>query len=106
MMNKALHIGGISLSVLFTSISPAAVSNTDSIETLETTVVISATRYEQNIEKIPGAITVINEITLKEQMVISDDLTSIIANLVPGMSPSRQKLSNQGVNLRGLNISY
>ncbi|OUR63435.1 TonB-dependent receptor [Colwellia sp. 39_35_sub15_T18] len=101
-MNKIHIIGGLTLSVLFTSISQATVkSTTDSINTLATTTVISATRYEQSIDKIPGAITVINEQALKEQTAISDDLTAIIANLVPGMSPSRQKLSNQGVNLRG-----
>lgn len=65
------------------------------------TVTVTATRYQQDINKIPGAITVIDEQNLKTQLSVSDDLTSVLANLVPSMTPSRQKLSNQGENLRG-----
>ncbi|MDA9558266.1 TonB-dependent receptor plug domain-containing protein [Vibrio sp.] len=65
------------------------------------TVTVSATRYSQDIDKIPGAVSVISEESLNEQRIISDDLTSVIATMVPSMTPSRQKLSNQGENLRG-----
>lgn len=73
-------------------------SNKD--QSLET-VVVSATRYQQDIDKIPGSVTVISQQELQTQLSFNDDLTSVLGKLVPGMTPSRQKLSNQGENLRG-----
>lgn len=64
-------------------------------------MVVTATRYSQDTDKIPGSVHVISEKELEQQTAVSDDLTSVIANLVPGMTPSRQKLSTQGENLRG-----
>lgn len=91
------------LSVLALSIASAH-AETDAqnagVEEMET-VVVTATRYTQTPDKIAGAVTVIDSEDIKEQSIISDDLTSILATLVPGITPSRQKMSNQGENLRG-----
>jgi iron complex outermembrane receptor protein len=65
------------------------------------TIVVTATRYTQTPDKIAGAITLIDSKDIQEQSIISDDLTSTLATLVPGITPSRQKMSNQGENLRG-----
>ncbi|MDE1463122.1 TonB-dependent receptor [Spartinivicinus poritis] len=67
-------------------------------------VVVTATRYAQDIDKIAGAISVIDSKELQQQTLVADDLTSVIANLVPSFTPSRQKLSNQGENMRGRNV--
>lgn len=80
-------------------------NGTDSVEipklTIDETFVITATRYQQDVDKIPGAITVIKEEDIARQLSVSDDLTAMLSTLVPSMTPSRQKLSNQGENLRG-----
>ncbi|MDP7593163.1 MAG: TonB-dependent receptor [Litorilituus sp.] len=73
----------------------------NSSENIDETIVVTATRYQQDVNKIPGAITVITESEIAKQTRVNDDLTSVLANLVPSMTPSRQKLSNQGENLRG-----
>ncbi|PMM56098.1 TonB-dependent receptor [Vibrio splendidus] len=91
------------LSVLALSIASAhAETDTQNagVEEMET-VVVTATRYTQTPDKIAGAVTVIDSEDIEEQSIISDDLTSILATLVPGITPSRQKMSNQGENLRG-----
>jgi iron complex outermembrane receptor protein len=74
-------------------------SRTSDASLLET-IVVTATRYQQDIDKIPGAITVISRQDLDTQLSFSDDLPSVLATLIPSMTPSRQKLSNQGENLR------
>jgi iron complex outermembrane receptor protein len=55
------------------------------------TFVVTATRYTQTPDKIAGAITLIDSKDIQEQSIISDDLTSTLATLVPGITPSRQK---------------
>jgi iron complex outermembrane receptor protein len=94
------------LSLIALSINQAVAQSDTDLKNTENkvdkeTIVITATRYQQDIDKIPGAITVITENDIRKQISISDDLTSVLANLVPSMTPSRQKLSNQGENLRG-----
>jgi iron complex outermembrane receptor protein len=94
------------LSLIALSVNPAVAQSSNDIKNTQNkvadeTIVITATRYQQDVDKIPGAITVITEDDIAKQISISDDLTSVLANLVPSMTPSRQKLSNQGENLRG-----
>jgi iron complex outermembrane receptor protein len=94
------------LSLLASSIGSALAQDTQSApanqeKKSDETMVVTATRYSQDTDKIPGSINVISNEEIKQQTTVSDDLTSVIANLVPGMTPSRQKLSNQGENLRG-----
>ncbi|MFM2587453.1 TonB-dependent receptor [Vibrio sp. TBV020] len=98
-MKSKLHLP-FALSLLTLSISNATAAPQEDATTLET-VVVTATRYSQTPDKIAGAVTVIDSEQLEQQAIIADDLTSAIANLVPSMTPSRQKMSNQGENLRG-----
>lgn len=91
------------LSVLALSIASAHAetdTQNEGVQEMET-MVVTATRYTQTPDKIAGAVTVIDAEDIEEQSIISDDLTSILATLVPGITPSRQKMSNQGENLRG-----
>ncbi|MGR5349809.1 TonB-dependent receptor [Vibrio mediterranei] len=97
----------LSLSLLALSVGQALAADdvkqdqTTEIKKTDENMVVTATRYSQDADKIPGSIHVISEQELKQQTAVSDDLTSVIANLIPGMTPSRQKLSTQGENLRG-----
>jgi len=93
----ALAISTLAASHALAQDSAKSASDTALLET----VVVIATRYQQDIDKIPGAVTVISQQELKTQLSFSDDLPSVLATLIPSMTPSRQKLSNQGENLRG-----
>ncbi len=69
-------------------------------------MIVTASRVEKPIAAIPNTVTVINEAELERQLSISHDLSTVLGNLVPGFSPSRQKLSNSGETLRGRNPLY
>lgn len=89
------------LTLSITNVIAAESSTSENALSAQETLVVTATRYSQSPDKIAGAVTVIDSEQIEQQSIISDDLTSVIATLVPGMTPSRQKMSNQGENLRG-----
>jgi iron complex outermembrane recepter protein len=64
-------------------------------------VVVTATRGEKAIDKIPGAITVIGQQELASQYLIADDPSQALATFIPGYAPSRQKMTSTGESLRG-----
>ncbi len=64
-------------------------------------VVITATRNEKAVDKIPGAISVISQRELEAQYQLGDDPSAALAMHVPGYAPSRQKMSSTGESLRG-----
>lgn len=90
----------LALSISTAFANESELPSTDSHQPLET-VVVTATRYSQDTDKIAGAVSVISSEQIEQQRIIADDLTSVVAALVPSMTPSRQKMSNQGENLRG-----
>jgi len=65
------------------------------------TIVVSATRSGRSIDKVPGAVSVINNVELTSQRLISEDPSALLANLVPGYAPSRQKATSFGETFRG-----
>ena len=64
-------------------------------------VVISASRRPEHIRNIAASVTVIPRRKLETEMAINPDLTTILANQVPGYAPTAQSGSNVGQNLRG-----
>lgn len=64
-------------------------------------VVVTATRGEKAIDKIPGAISVISQQELSSQYLIADDPSQALATFIPGYAPSRQKMTSTGESLRG-----
>ena len=66
-------------------------------------VLVTVSRSSREAEKIPGAITIIDEEEIQNQLIIANDIESVVGTLVPSFTPSRQKLSNQGENMRGRN---
>jgi iron complex outermembrane receptor protein len=66
-----------------------------------TAVVVTATRGEKAVDKIPGAVSVIGQRELAAQYLIADDPSQALATFVPGYAPSRQKMSSTGESLRG-----
>lgn len=55
---------------------------------------------------VPNTVTIIDEQALEEQAAVTDDLSSILGNLVPSFSPARQKLTSSGESLRGRSPLY
>lgn len=69
-------------------------------------VFVSASRTERPLSTIPNTVTVINAAELQQQLSIQDDLSTVLGNLIPGFSPSRQKMTNAGETLRGRKPLY
>lgn len=69
-------------------------------------ITVQATRVEYPISTVANTISVISQQSIARQLAIAPDLSSLLANLVPGFSPSRQKLSGSGETLRGREPLY
>ena len=69
-------------------------------------VFVSASRTERPLSTIPNTVTVISAAELGQQLSIQDDLSTVLGNLIPGFSPSRQKMTNAGETLRGRKPLY
>ncbi len=69
-------------------------------------VVVTASRIEKPLNTIPNTVTIISELDLQQQLAISNDLSSVLGNLVPSFSPSRQKMTSAGESLRGRKPLY
>lgn len=82
-----------------------AAANVDA-NPLKEEVVVTASRVERPLSTIPNTVTVIDQRDLEQQISISNDLSSVLGNLIPSFSPSRQKLSSAGESLRGRNPLY
>lgn len=69
-------------------------------------VVVTANRVERPLSTIPNTVTVIDQAALEQQISVSNDLSTVLGNLIPSFSPSRQKLTSSGESLRGRNPLY
>ncbi|MDO6489253.1 TonB-dependent receptor [Colwellia sp. 6_MG-2023] len=68
--------------------------------------VITASRVEKPLSQIPNTITVIDTEELEQQLSIQHDISTVLGNLVPSFSPSRQKMSGSGETMRGRSPLY
>lgn len=64
-------------------------------------VIVTASRKPEMLDNVPSSVTVVNRKTLERNLSITTDITSILANEVPGLAPSAQTNSNVGQSLRG-----
>ena len=79
----------------------------DAVAVIDNIVVTgSAVRLSAEQGTLPNTTTVITREALEEQLALTTDLSSVIGNLVPAFSPSRQKLSSSGETLRGRKPLY
>ena len=70
------------------------------------TVSASTSRMPNSEAALANTITVIDAEQLKQQLAVTQDVSQILANLIPSFSPSRQKLTNAGETLRGRKPLY
>lgn len=82
-------------------------SETDSSFELDT-VVVSASRNEQQLRDIPRSVTVLQSEQIDEVLTRSKDLSSLLALTIPGLGPSiNDNLSNKGQNhIRGRRVLF
>lgn len=64
-------------------------------------IAVSATRGNSIEGRTPQKITVIGREEIEQQLQVTSDRGQILSNLVPGYTPSRQKLTNSGETFRG-----
>lgn len=64
-------------------------------------VITTGTRIPKEIDKIPGAITVVSKAEIQHTLLVTDDATAVLARTVPGYAESSQAMSNSGETLRG-----
>lgn len=64
-------------------------------------VIVTGTRTPKEIDKIPGAITVVSKAEIAHTLLVTDDATAVLARTVPGYAESSQAMSNSGETLRG-----
>ncbi|AMX01866.1 TonB-dependent receptor [Microbulbifer thermotolerans] len=73
---------------------------------IEEEIVVTASRTEKPLSSIPNTVTLIDGQELKQQMGVTNDLSTILGNLIPSFSPSRQKMTSSGESLRGRKPLY
>ena len=64
-------------------------------------VVVTATRGNKAVDKIPGAVSVVTRAELDDQLRVAEDLSAVLTAQVPGYAPSTQKLTSAGESMRG-----
>ena len=86
-------------------VSPLAHAE-DAVDIDRVTVSASTSRIPDSDAALPNTITVIDQQQLQQQLALTQDISQVLANLIPSFSPSRQKLTNGGETLRGRKPLY
>ncbi|MBB1426045.1 TonB-dependent receptor [Shewanella sp. SG44-2] len=77
--------------------STQATENQASMERM----IITGSRSAERIEEVPSSVTLIEQQTLAQDMLMTSQLQNLLAFRVPGLAPSTGTSSNSGQNLRG-----
>ncbi|WP_412467492.1 TonB-dependent receptor [Pedobacter sp. KLB.chiD] len=64
-------------------------------------VLISTSRKPENLKNVTASVSIVNKQKLEREMAVTPDLSTILANQVPGFAPTAQTGNNVGQNLRG-----
>src|SRR3546814_881671 len=73
----------------------ATSSRTDRATDLDRVVVSASTSRIPNSEAaLPNTITVIDQVELQQQLAVTQDISQVLANLIPAFAPSRQKMTS------------
>ncbi len=94
-------------SALLAALAAPVVHAADEATDLDRVTVSASTSRMPNSEAaLPNTITVIDQEQLRQQLAVTQDISQVLANLIPSFSPSRQKLTNGGETLRGRKPLY
>lgn len=69
-------------------------------------VLVTANRVARPLSTVPNTVTLIGREALDQQLAIENDISTVLGNLIPSFSPSRQKFTNAGESLRGRKPLY
>ncbi|UHQ22447.1 TonB-dependent receptor [Lysobacter sp. 5GHs7-4] len=86
--------------------APVAHAADEATDLDRVTVSASTSRMPNSEAALPNTITVIDQAQLRQQLAVTQDISQVLANLIPSFSPSRQKLTNGGETLRGRKPLY
>ncbi len=101
------HLLAVALLATLPSLARAqAGAAEDPVELDRVSVSASTSRIPDSAAALPNTITVIDKAQLDRQLALTQDLSQVLANLIPSFTPSRQKLTNAGENLRGRKPLY
>jgi len=75
-------------------------------DNVDEVIVVTASRVAKPLSQIPNTITVIDTEELQQQLSIQHDISTVLGNLVPSFSPSRQKMTGAGESMRGRSPLY
>jgi iron complex outermembrane receptor protein len=64
-------------------------------------IIITGSRTGRALNKIPGAVSIIDQEAIINNMTLSADFTSLLAKTVPGYGQSKQQMERRGETLRG-----
>lgn len=92
------------LAALAVPVAQAAEADAKDIDRI--TVSASTSRTPNSEAALANTITVIDREQLDQQLAVTQDISQVLANLIPSFSPSRQKLTNGGETLRGRKPLY
>ncbi|WP_052756094.1 TonB-dependent receptor [Lysobacter capsici] len=92
------------LAALAVPVAQAAEADAKDIDRV--TVSASTSRTPNSEAALANTITVIDQEQLDQQLAVTQDISQVLANLIPSFSPSRQKLTNGGETLRGRKPLY
>ncbi|MFD1215560.1 TonB-dependent receptor [Microbulbifer celer] len=95
-----------SLALAVATAGTNTIAAADTNQRIDEEVVVTASRTEKPLSSIPNTVTLIDKQALNEQLAATSDLSTILGNLIPGFSPSRQKMTSSGESLRGRKPLY
>ena len=98
-------VPALSAAIVIALSSAASAADTSEGPRLEE-VMVTASRVERPLSTIPNTVTVVNAFELEAQLAINNDISTVLGNLIPSFSPSRQKMTNAGESLRGRKPLY
>lgn len=91
--------------VLF-ALSTSIAHADDATDLDRVTVSASTSRLPDSEAALPNTITVIDREQLERQLTLTQDISQVLANLIPAFAPSSQKLTSRGESLRGRQPLY
>lgn len=91
--------------LIFLASSPWLASGLQAQDALEE-VLVTANRVARPLSTVPNTVTLIDRSELDQQLAIENDISTVLGNLIPSFSPSRQKFTNAGESMRGRQPLY
>ncbi|MGV8960194.1 MAG: TonB-dependent receptor [Stenotrophomonas sp.] len=102
---KTLLSSSITLALLLSATAQAqdtaAVDRGKLTATTLDNVIVTGTRAPKAVDRIPGAVSIINLQELNNSLSLTEDATAVLTRTIPGYSESTQALTNSGETLRG-----